>query len=163
MTSPIDFIDISVIVECSPSNDKDPKKVRSCTVGKARISLAELALFMDDVNHEKTGKPLTFAVEMDYLPNDLLKKVEPDPNEKPIKRYGYDSLKEEHNHKNLLSSRYTDKMILVLDASYVADVIKGSRDLKFLKSIGNKFILPEVVSHKDTINQSYDQLIKKQK
>jgi hypothetical protein len=112
VTNPIDFINISVIVECSPPNDKDPVHMRKYTVGKASIPLAELALFMDDVNHEKPGggKPLTFAVAMEYIPSgDELLKEKPKEFEVKPKRYGYDYLKEEDdNHKNLLSNAHSE-------------------------------------------------------
>jgi len=54
-------------------------------------------------------------------------------------------------------------LVLCFSAAYAADVIKGARDLKFLKQIGNKFVLPQVVKYKDYINQGFETMMLKQK
>ena len=46
---------------------------------------------------------------------------------------------------------------------FSADIIKGARDLKVLKQIGNKFVLPEVVNYNDYINTGFDAMMAKQK
>jgi len=157
ITSPLDCVEIKVIVE---------SQNQQFVVGKGTIPVAELALFLEDQGIEKSGKNLNFALEMEYLPvgNNAVREA-PRAKHLHIKCYGNGLLKDDDpfNHKNLLSKAHEDKLILLMEAGYVTDAIRGARELKSLKHIHNKFILPEAVSYNDYINSGYDAMMRKQK
>jgi len=103
-------------------------------------------------------------MEMDFIPTptDFLKLSDKPIEPVDFKEFGYGYLPEERNYRNMHNGIQKDKVILLFDCNFSHEV-KNIQSFKQFKCLQNKFIMPEVVSYKEYINEGFYAIMRKQK
>jgi hypothetical protein len=121
-------VEINIIVD---TIEVDTGRKKSFTVGRQKIPVSELAVFLDG-----SAKDHKFAIEMDYIPfhdDSVLLKEELKSKSEGERKFGYGSLMEKDNFKNILHPSHHDQLILLLNIDFQYEIIKGIRELKEMK------------------------------
>ena len=156
------------MLETADKSNESSGKSKKHVIAKTTLPFAELSLFMQT---KEDGKPKSssLAVEMDFIaPNEaglnvtqlVVEKVSDSLEDEETNKK---QLPEKRSHYNLLSDNYNDKLILSMEFDFNMDVVIEAKQFKALKHVKNQFSMPEVVEHKDYINDGFDAMMRKQK